>query len=80
MEGNLIYEGEFFNGKRNGKGKEYNTDEKIIFEGDYLNGEKWNGKGMDNDYLFDEFSGNGSSYEGRKYFVLNGEKTYQDIM
>jgi len=41
----LIYEGEYINGKRNGKGKEYNLEGKIIFEGEYLNGKKkWNGK------------------------------------
>jgi len=28
------------NGERNGKGKEYNENEKIIFEGEYLNGER----------------------------------------
>jgi len=39
---NLIFEGEYINGKRNGKGKEYEND-KLIFEGEYLNGKKWNG-------------------------------------
>ena len=37
--GNLKYEGEFLNGKWNGKGKEYKFD-KIIFQGNYLNGER----------------------------------------
>ena len=36
----LIFEGEYLNGKRNGKGKEYNKKGKLIFEGEYLNGEK----------------------------------------
>ena len=35
----LIFEGEYLNGKRNGKGKEYDNN-KIIFEGEYLNGKK----------------------------------------
>ena len=50
---NLIFEGEYFNGTRNGKGKEYGIDfikfDKIfilIFEGDYINGEKY-GKGKE---------------------------------
>ena len=43
----LIFEGEYLNGKRNGKGKEYSYDGKLIFEGEYLNGEQWNGKGYD---------------------------------
>ena len=41
----LIYEGEYFNSKRNGKGKEYLGKENIIFTGEYLNGKKWNGIG-----------------------------------
>jgi len=36
----LLFEGEYVNGKRNGKGKEYNYDGSIKFEGDYLNGIK----------------------------------------
>ena len=36
----LIFEGEYLNGKRNGKGKEYNFYGKLIFEGEYLNGER----------------------------------------
>ena len=32
----LIYEGEFKEGKRNGKGKEYNNEGKLIYEGEYL--------------------------------------------
>ena len=35
----LIYEGEYLNGKRNGKGKEYENGE-LIFEGEYLNDKK----------------------------------------
>ena len=40
----LIFEGEYLNGKRNGKGKEYDNDSVLIFEGEYLNGKR-NGKG-----------------------------------
>ena len=42
----LIFEGEFKNGERNGKGKEYDFMGKIEFEGEYLNGKK-NGKGKE---------------------------------
>ena len=35
----LEFEGEYLNGLRNGKGKEYEYG-KLIFEGEYLNGEK----------------------------------------
>ena len=45
----LIFEGEYLNGKRNGKGKEYNYyDGDLSFEGEYLNGKK-NGKGKEYD-------------------------------
>ena len=36
----LSFEGEYLNGKRNGKGKEYNFNGELIFKGEYLNGEK----------------------------------------
>ena len=42
----LIFEGEFLYGEKNGKGKEYYLD-KIIFDGEYKNGKKWNGKGYE---------------------------------
>ena len=44
----LKFEGEYFNGERNGKGKEYYSDGKLRFEGEYLNGKIWNGKGYCN--------------------------------
>ena len=41
----LIFEGEYLNGERNGKGKEYNTIfNEYEFEGEYLKGKRWNGK------------------------------------
>ena len=45
--GKLIFEGEYLNGKRNGKGKEYEFGN-LIFEGEYLKGNRWNGNGFDN--------------------------------
>ena len=45
FDSELIYEGEFFNGQRNGKGKEHFFHGELIFEGEYLNGRRWNGKG-----------------------------------
>ena len=38
--GRLKFEGEYLNGKKNGKGKEYDEDGILIFEGEYLNGER----------------------------------------
>ena len=45
----MIFEGEYLNGKRNGKGKEYYDNGKLTFEGEYLNGKR-NGKGREYDY------------------------------
>ena len=44
----LLYKGEYLNGKRNGKGKEY-LGRYLIFDGEYLNGKRWNGKLYTND-------------------------------
>ena len=40
--GELMYDGEYLNGKRHGKGKVYHSDGKLLYEGEYLNGKKWN--------------------------------------
>ena len=45
-----MFEGEYLDGKRYGKGKEY-KDFVMIFEGEYLNNERWNGKGKE--YYYD---------------------------
>ena len=43
---NILFEGEYLNQKRNGKGKEYNKYKNLIFEGEYKNGKR-NGKGKE---------------------------------
>ena len=57
----MIFEGEYISGERNGKGKEYYSDGELLFEGEYLNGKKWNGKGYnENGYIAYELkNGNG---------------------
>ena len=42
----LKYEGEYLNGKRHGKGKEYYNG-KLKYEGEYLYGKRWFGKGKE---------------------------------
>ena len=70
-----MYEGEYLGGKRNGKGKEFRYDQ-LIFEGEYLNDEKWNGKGKEyeGEYLNRE-RWNGKlkeyDYEGKLMFKEN---------
>jgi len=41
----LKFEGQYLNGEKSGKWKEYYYDDKVKFEGEYLKGKKWNGKG-----------------------------------
>ena len=43
----LIFEGEYLNGERNGKGITYNFG-KIVFEGEYLNGKRIEKRNNDN--------------------------------
>ena len=37
MPDNIIFEGEYVNGLKNGKGKEYDDENNLLFEGEYLN-------------------------------------------
>ena len=75
----IIFEGEYLNGKRNGKGKKYYDDGNLMFEGEYLNGKR-NGKGkeyfkngklkFDGEYL------NGKKWNGSEY-NKNGIKEFE---
>ena len=77
----MIYKGEFLNGERNGKGKEYNY-KYIIFEGEYLNGKR-SGKGKEysynklifvGEYLKGEKNGKGKEYEHKTgELIFEGE-------
>ena len=64
IDNRLKFEGEYSNGKRNGKGKEYYEKCQLKFEGEFLNGKR-NGKGK-------EYYLNGKRrFEGE---YLNGKK------
>ena len=88
--GNKIeFEGEYLNGERNGKGKEYYENKRQLkFEGEYLNNKRWNGKGYDtnNNIVYELKDGKGYVKEYLdcynkelfgllkfEYEVLNGE-------
>ena len=75
----LIFEGEYLDGKRNGKGKEY-CEYKLIFEGEYLNGER-SGKGKEfyddnliyeGEYLYGKRNGKGKEYDNNE-LIFEGE-------
>ena len=59
----LIYEGEYLNGKRNGKGKEYDNNGQLKFEGEYFNGQRWKGNVKEYYHDYDD-SFCDSIYEG----------------
>ena len=67
----MIFEGEYLNGKRNGKGKEFDPrNARLIYNGEYLNGKR-NGKGTEYDgVLTVKFEGeflNGERLNEKKY-------------
>ena len=43
----MKFVGEYYNGERNGKGKKYDYDQEIKFEGEYKKGVKWKGYGKE---------------------------------
>ena len=70
--GNKIFEGEYINGVRNGKGKEYYENGKLLFEGEYLYGKRdGNGK---------EFLLNGEVLNGyyKQDKLIEGKKIDKD--
>ena len=74
-KGELMYEGEYLNGKRNGKGKEY-CKGKLDFAGNFLYGVKWDGKTYDENgkVLFELNNGKGKVREYNEFNYLNGMK------
>ena len=68
----IKYEIDYSNGLLNGKGKEYYYNGKLFFEGEYLNGNKWNGKLYNNtNNNFSELK-NGEGYI--KEYLLNSDR------
>ena len=85
-DGKLKFEGEYSNGKRNGKGKEYDDEYGYLqFEGEYLNGKR-NGKGkeyyyngnikFEGEYSFGEKHGKGKEYYDNGKIKFEGEYKY----
>ena len=76
--GNMKFVGELFCDFRHKiKGKEY-IDGNLSYEGDYLNGKKWNGKGYDKNgnILYELNNGNGDTKEYRYFCRLSFEGKY----
>ena len=67
----FMYSGEYLNGKRSGKGKEYSKYGLLIFDGEYLNGKR-NGIGKEyNKYgslIFNGEYSNGEKIKKKKQY------------
>jgi len=69
----IIFEGEYVNGIRNGKGIEFNHRGELLFEGEYKDGKKWNGKAKEYfDYDYKNYENSYLIKFDGKY--LNGKK------
>ena len=72
----LVFKGEYLNGKRNGKGREYYDNNNLKYQGEYKEGKIWNGKGYDiNGKLeFEVKDGNG---KGKEYQICSGNIIFE---
>ena len=81
--GELNFEGEYLNGKKNGKGKEYNYKNPFLYEGEYLNNKK-HGKGKEYDkygnLIYEGEYLQGERWNGKgKEYNLDDELIYDGI-
>ena len=82
--GDLLFEGEYKNGERNGKGKEYFNNE-LEFEGEYKDGDRFKGKlycfhkgyegrlEYEGEFLLGEKNGKGKEYDCDGNLIFEGE-------
>ena len=78
--------GKYKIGEKNGKWREYLKNNNLIFEGQYLNGKRWNGKGYNKNECikFEIKNGNGKEYNKKgdmEFEIKNGKgniKEYTD--
>ena len=75
--GILKFEGNFVDGKKNGYGEECDYENRPIFKGEYLNNNKWNGKGYDKngEIIYEIHNGNGEIKEFNMFgdLIFEGE-------
>ena len=70
----LVYEGEFKDDKRSGYGKEYDHGNIIIFEGQFLDGKRWEGFGKEiknSEIIFEgEYKKGKRNGKGKEYYYI----------
>ena len=74
----MVFEGEYLNGERSGKGKEYYKDGKLRFDGEYLNNKELIGTRYDNNgniifKLENNINGKGKEYSYFGLLIFEGE-------
>ena len=82
LDDSLLFEGDYLNGERNGKGKKYYANGKVKFEGEFLKGKRY-GKGkeyyedgilkFEGEYLNGERNGKGKEYDYNGNIIFEGE-------
>ena len=73
----LVFKGEYLNGKRNGKGREYYDNNNLKYQGEYKEGKIWNGKGYDIkgklEFEVKNGNGKGKEYKSDEKLLFEGE-------
>ena len=73
----MIFEGEYLNGKKNGKGKEYHLNGKISFEDEYLNDKEWIGTAYDRNGNILYTLNNNINGKGKEYFTSDNKVLFE---
>ena len=77
----ILFEGQYSNENKNGKGKEYNVKGNLIFEGVYYDGKKWNGTEKeydeDTDNLIVEYKYSNGKIKAKEYDKFNGDLLFE---
>ena len=76
--GKLIFEGYILNHIKHGQGKEYDFIERIIFEGEFSYGRRWNGKGEESNFKGEYLKGQRWNGKGRETVEYEGDPTTYD--
>ena len=79
--GTLLFKGEYLNGMKNGKGRDYYNDafsHIIKFEGEYFDGKIWNGKGYNykngnEEFKIEDGEGIVKEYDKNNKLIFDGE-------
>ena len=75
VDEHIYYEGGYNKSKRNGKGKEFDLYNRLIFEGEYLHGKR---HGYGKEYLYDRLIFEGEYLNGKRHG--KGKEYYDEVI